>query len=404
MKKLSLILLLFGAGCLGEEDLDLGTPATFLKYYNGGFNDVAEDIAATADGGFILLGTSEVRENEITPARFKIKLIKTDAQGNVQWKKLYPAFDSPFDSVSYKGRSVTLLKDGAGTETGYAIAGDSIQVGGPSHIRVMTVDTEGNITRATNIGGAQSIQGLAVKTNASGNLVVLGSSENPQATNNMFLLELAPDFSISWMHAYGAGTSRLANRLFIDAQSSIFWAGTVIKNNRSDIRLVKTPPNSENTLFDLPLGNPEFNEEGSNITEFGFGFAVIGTTDETGDKDILFKRLAPDGTELTSRSFPIPGQSEDGLGISATRDGGLILLGAVDTNLEIGRGGKDFILIKVNAFGDEEWRQVLGSRNDDIGNNVLSLPDGSFVVYGTTIWGGLRTMALMKTDRLGGID
>ncbi len=417
MKKFIVVGLFACLGCFKEENIDPSTPGTFVKYFNGGFNDVAQDIKQTSDGGFILLATSEIRPNEITAARYKIKLIKTNEFGAVEWQRVYPQFDpdteteTPIDSISFRGRSVIVLKDGAGIDSGYIVVGDSIQKGptSQSHMRIMQADLEGNITRARNVKPNFAVQGKAVAINANGNFVALGAAVNTQLSNNMFLAEFDQDLNFLWGRTYGAGATNLTNRLFVDAQSSIFWSGTVTKSNRSDIRFTKTPPNSQNTEFDLDIGTPANNETGNDICAYGFGFAVVGTSDESGDDQILFKRLAEDGRELASNTYGFAGQTDTGLSVCAARDGGVILLGSVDThiqadNTQIGRGGRDYHLIKINAFGEMEWSRIFGSKNDDIGNSVLSIADGSFILFGTTVWGGLRTLSLIKTDNLGNVE
>lgn len=414
MKKLVFISLIACFGCLKEKNADPGVPETFVRYFNGGFNDNAADIKATADGGYILLATTEVRPDEVTAPRFKIKMIKTDQYGNLTWQKIFPDYNSSIDSVSFKGRSVTVLRDGSGLESGYVVVGDSIQKGQSSsetYLRIMVTDLDGNITRAKNLKPNFGVSGSGVAVNSNGNFIVLGEAVNPQATTNMFLAELSSNLDSTWSRSFGAGASNLANRLFIDSQSNLFWSGTVTKENRTDIRFVKTPPNSEGTEFDLPIGTPLFNESGNDICPYGFGFAIVGSTDDTDnrDDDILFKRLAQDGRELASHKYGFESQTDNGLSICQARDGGLILLGSVDSHIaadqtQIGRGGKDYFLIKINAFGDEEWRKVFGSKNDDIGASVLANGDGSYVIFGTTVWGGLRTLSLIKTDSKGNIE
>lgn len=412
MKRVILFAFLGCLGCLSEKKTDLGVPSTFVKYFNGGFNDVAQDIKPTADGGYILLANTEVKPNEVADARFKLKLIKTDAFGGLIWQKIYPGFDPDLtkevpddDSLSFRGRSVMVLKDESGFETGYIVVGDSIhKKTNVSYLHIMVTDENGDTRSSRNIKPNFPVQGKAVSMTPNGNFVVLGSAVNKEAIPNMFLAELYPNLQMKWSRTYGAGASTLSNRLFVKPDNSIYWSGTVTRGNDTDVRFIKTPPDSENTDADLNIGNPGTNEAGNDICAYGFGFAVIGTTDETGDDDILFKRLTSEGEELESKSYGFPNQAENGLAIAQARDGGLILLGSVDTNLNAGRGGKDYFLIKINAFGDTEWTQIFGSKNDDLGAKVLANQDGSYTIFATTIFGGLKTLALIKTDNLGRIE
>jgi hypothetical protein len=409
MKRLCPIILISLLGCLGEENVDPGNPETFVKYYNGGFDDVAHDIKKTADDGFILLATTEVKETEGGESRFKIKLIKVDEFGTPQWTAVYPRYDSPIDSVSFKGRAIQIIKDGAGTETGFVIVGDSIQKepGAQSHLRIMLTDMEGNVTRAKNFKPDFAVNGNAVAINADGNFVVLGlgATVTAQVNENMFLAELTPNLELLWTKTYGAGASTLINKIFIDAEANIFWAGTVVKeNSRPDIRFLKVPHNSIVTFHDIEIGDPANSETGQDMCQYGQGFAVIGSINDGGDDDILFKRLTQDGTELASQSFGFENQAENGFSICQSNDGGLILLGSVDSNATLGRGGKDYYLIKINAFGDKAWERIFGSKNDDFGNSILSLTDGSLMLFGTTSWGGLKTLTLIKTNMEGNIE
>lgn len=419
MKKLLIISLIACFGCLKEKNADPGLPDTFVKYFNGGFNDTAQDIKSTEDGGYIMLATTEVRINDVTDPYFKIKLIKTDEFGNLIWQKVYPAYgqvstgpEVGIDSVSFRGRSLAIIKDGAGLETGYVVVGDSIhaRANSQSHLLIMLTDINGDSVNAKTLKPNFQVQGKGVVAKSNGNFAVLGAAENPELTKNMYLAELAPDLSLNWERTLGAGESALANRLFTDNQN-YYWSGTVTKQGSPTyIRFLKTPGDTENTLFDFPIINPAFNQTSNDICPYGFGFAITGKTDENGDDDILYKRLAQDGTELSSEKYGYLNQSEIGLSVCQARDGGIILLGSVNTHIpdgsttQIGRGGKDYFLIKINAFGDEEWRQVFGSKNDDIGASVLANSDGSFIIFGTTIWGGLKTLSLIKTDSKGNIE
>lgn len=417
MKKFYPIVLLFLLGCLSEENLEPGNPQVFLKYYNGGFDDEARDFKRTSDGGFILLATTTVRASDVAEARYKIKLIKVDEFGTPQWTNVYPRFDDPIDSVSFRGNSIQVLKDQTGNDTGYVVVGDSIQrgAGSQSHLRIMVTDLFGVILTKRNFSPGFGVSGTAVAITSTGNFVVLGSATNSAEPEDMFVAELDQNLATVWSRSHGAGFSALSNRLYTDAQSNIFWAGTVLKSNRSNIRIVKTPPDSENTEFDLTLGPPDSNETGEDFCRVGSGFAVVGTTDEFGDEDILFKRLSQNGDELSTHLFGEPSRAENGLAICQSSDGGFILVGSTESTAGSGRGGTDYYMIKLNAFGTGGkdaggndlpfiWERIFGSKSDDIPSAVMSLSDGSIVVYGTTVWGGLRTLSLIKANKEGKLE
>ncbi len=422
MKKLIIISLIACMGCLKEENTDLGLPDTFVKYFNGGFNDEAQDIKITNDGGYLMLATTTVRVNEVTAPYYKIKIIKTDRYGNQVWQKIYPPYgpvaasgEVRIDSVSFRGRSLAIIRDAAGLETGYVVVGDSIhaRANAQSHLLIMLTDINGDSVKAKTLKPSFAVQGKGVVVNPNGSYTVLGAASNPASTKNMYLAEVKDTLNtlaLKWQRTHGAGESQLANRLYRDNSNAYYWAGTVIKQGPSEIRFLKTPGDSENTLFDLEIGEPGFSETANDLCTYGFGFAVTGTSNQNGDDDILFVRLAEDGRELESSVYGFPNQSEIGLAVCQARDGGLVLLGSVNTHIpdgsttQIGRGGRDYYLIKINAFGDEEWSRVFGSKNDDIGAKVLTNADGSYVIFGTTLWGGLRTLSLIKTDTKGNIE
>lgn len=82
------------ASCFSEEKVDIGSSNTFIRYYNGGFNDEPVTVSKTIDNGYIILSNIELNDG-----RYKIKLIKTDDQGNSLWTKIYPEFNTDRKSV-----------------------------------------------------------------------------------------------------------------------------------------------------------------------------------------------------------------------------------------------------------------------------------------------------------------
>jgi hypothetical protein len=96
------------------------------------------------------------------------------------------------------------------------------------------------------------------------------------------------------------------------------------------------------------------------------------------------------------------GGSWDDVGYSVrqTRDGGYILLGYT---YSFGKGRSDFWLIKTNAKGEKEWDKTFGGENDDAGYSVQQTRDGGYILVGSTYPSGsaFRDVLLIKTDAYG---
>lgn len=410
------------ASCLSEKNADPGKASTFIRYYYGGYDDKAAAFEETADKGFILLSTVSILASEAATEKFKIKLTKTDEYGNPLWQNVYPDFSSASDNINYKAKGLQILQSG-----GYVVTGENIKIDPTtkvttSEVLIMTVDANGAVVKLNSLkpAGNTSVGGQAVAANSTGNYLVLSTSSsiNSQGNTDMFLGEVKKDdLTPVWGKDYSAGKASLANRLFLDDAGKVFWAGTVTKNGVTGIRVVKTGQNVQNTDFDLLLLNPGFSEEATDFCRYGSGYAIIGSTNQKkgnptpADQDVLFKRLAQDGSVLSSQSFPlgngttlIDTQNDVGNSISSTQDGGLILLASVGSLAIAGRGDNDYLLIKIDAFGGEAWRSSFGSRFKDQGVAVRQASDGNYVVFGTTTQGGRDIMMLAKTSGTGKIE
>jgi hypothetical protein len=398
-KALPVALLITLFSCLTEENADPGKASTFLRYYNGGFDDQAQAFEETPDKGYILLASTQFTDNNADIQPSKIKLIKVDQFGNTLWQTLYPTFDDASNTSYYKGRGLLVEKDGSGNVTGYTIAGDRIDSStGISHLFIMQTDANGNFTRGT-IHPLENVQGQSLAKDNSGYLV-LGS--RVVAEEDMIVARFnASNLTLDWTREYGEGGSSFVTGLTTDSQNNIYWGGTVSKNNGpTAMRLIKTAPGEIGTLFDRDFGLPEYNEETGGIcySDFGPYFAFIGTTDENENKDILYQKVSANGEILLTKIIGSEAP-EEGNAICTTGDGGLLIIGT--SGLDEAR---DYYMIKLNHLGDVLWSKVFGSKKPDRGVSVRQVSDGSYVILGSTTLGGLNSIMLMKTDSQGNIE
>lgn len=412
MKKFYLLPFLIFASCLSEENVDLGTSDTFIRYFNGGANDVAVALNETSDQGFIVLANSELEDG-----RTKIKLIKTDAAGNKEWSRTYPETD-PDQNLNRKGRGLLLTADG-----GYVITGEDIDPSGKQQLYVLFVNASGQVTSEKQFTTTENITGIAIIENkatpTSPSYLILANNLDSDE-NNMVVAQInKSNLSIVWTRSYGSGeATNLVNKIYLDTNNKLIWGGTVTRQELADVRLVRAIQDRQNTDFDMPIGKPDKNEEGKDLCRFGFGYAVTGLTDDTasGEDNIIVQRLAEDGTILFSFQYPVttvvdgqevavPGDKE-GNAITATHDGGLFIAGTVesDPGTGFGEGAKDYYLIKTNGNGTVIWQKSIGSRFEDESVAVVQASDGSLVLCGNTILAGLSSVMLMKMRADGSLE
>lgn len=424
-KVFTIVISVLLVSCLSESGVDPGTSSTFIRYFNGGNDDEAVGMELTPDGGYIILANTKIQKSEAVIPAYKIKLIKTDSRGNPEWTKLYPEIPSDPNIVTddFAGAAMQLLPSG-----GYVVAGYQItdQTNNNTKILVMSVKDDGELVDTLKFGSSDQSKGQGVAVASNGNFLVLSTSgaekmhlDEIDASNPSTLTPI-----VSTIVEYEAGSTTLARKLVVDESGKALWSGKATKNGLTGIRMIRTTPNSANVDFDLLYTSPGFAKTGRDFCKYGPNnqqYAIIGTTDEKDgyaaptDSDIFFVRISESGVVLSTKSFTFDdpattGTNEDqqndiGNSISATQDGGAILLSTVRTeNLPKGRGETDLYLIKINAFGDKEWASSFGSKFADEGVVIRQATDGGYVALGTTSQGSLKLISLIKTDKNGNID
>ncbi len=405
MNRLFVIFLLVLWGCAQESAVDSAKSSTFVRYFNGSFEDEAQALLETADKGLVILANTNFDSKK------RVNLIKTDEFGNLIWQKFYPDLQTQ-TTTSYSGYSISL------TPSGYVIVGEKIEVTNGPSLHIITTDADGN-SPVENTMTLSNRKGLGVAVNSAGNFLVV-SSISSQPSLNIVLSEFSKtSLNPIWSRTYGAGAltdNSLPNKLFVDAQDVAYWGGTVLKTNqKSSMRFIKTPPNSPNVLFDLTLGKPTDTEFSGDMIRYGNNFAFIGTSQTgTDNASITVRRVTESGIQIFSQGYSIKQEDSKelltgeirGNSLAVAQDGGLVLLGTVG----IGSPGTvstntNYCLIKIDGFGNATpvWTKIIGGRFNDKGKSIITTSDGGHVILGTTSLANVNSLLLMKVDKDGNI-
>lgn len=402
MKKiLSLILLAIVAVCCKTESDVEPNAGSFIRYF-GSENNVDAKLALEAGGGYALLGNVEIQDGAVF--NYKIRLIHTDKNGNLEWQVNYPAFNPNGDEVgSMSGASFIHLAN-----SGYLIAGDRINADGSTDLLLLRTDLNGNMQDSVTISGTDialpgaSLHGHAVMQLEDSNgpyFVALGSIEDGAGDNDMFVGRFsAQDLSLEWKREYGAGSSTLTNRIYTNTSQNLFWAGSVFTSGHHDIRLVEAPKNSQSPVIGDPIVSPTVDEVASDFCQTVGGWAITGSSNVNGDEDIYILKVSNHAEVLFQTVIEIKGSNDKGNSICPGADGGLAILGTVASVAT----QQDLFLTKINAInGEKEWELKYGGADNETGASVRTTSDGSYLVFGTTSFGRARKLMLMKVNQNG---
>lgn len=144
------------------------------KSFGGSEIDEAHSISKTADGNYLILGDSRSNDQDISNSKgaADIWLIKISPDGNLIWDKSFGG--SNFDA----GRNITPTFDGGFLLSGSSRSqnGDFTNNNGQNDAVIMKINSEGNITWQKTIGGSQIDVTYGVTELNNGSIIAVGDT------------------------------------------------------------------------------------------------------------------------------------------------------------------------------------------------------------------------------------
>ncbi len=358
---------------------------SFAKTYGGTSYDYAYSVQQTSDGGYIVAGYT----GSFGAGGWDIFLIKTYANGNVQWAKTYGGIDFDF------AYSVQQTSDG-----GYIVAGDTRSFGaGYYDIFLIKTDANGNVQWAKTYGGTNDDRASSVQQTSDGGYIVAGHTFSFGAGSyDIFLIKTDANGNVIWAKTYGGTDYDWASSVQQTSDGGYIVAGGTRSFGAGDIFLIKTDANGNVIWAKTYGGTSAYSVQ---QTSDG-GYIVAGATGfGAGGSDIFLIKTDANGNVIWAKTYG--GISDDyAHSVQQTSDGGYIVAGHT---FSFGVINVDIFLIKTDANGNVIWAKTYGGTSWDDASSVQQTSDGGYIVAGyiDSLGAGDDNFFLIKTDANGNI-
>jgi hypothetical protein len=355
-------------GSHGKEEawivkLNSAGDTVWTRTLGGTGDDEASAIGVTADGGYIVTGSTDSDDGDITDKRSNFNrdvwVLKLDGYGHTAWSKTFGG------NAADAGFSLVITSDG-----GYLVAGatnsnngDFAGNHGGTDVLVLKLDSLGHQQWSKTYGGSSWDEVHGIIATADGYVLAgLTYSNDGDVTGYHIpaiigadMLVIRIDFSGNkiWAKAFGGTTDDDATS--ITATADGYVVAGYANSNDGDV----TGYHGTEALF----------------------------------TDMWVVKLNGDGNIVWSRAL---GGSFDeaATSVTATPDGGVVLAGAASSNDgdvtgNHNRGSYDDVwIVKLDDDGNKQWTKTLGGSGDDVAYSISENADGYTVVGVTSIADG----------------
>ena len=202
------------------------------RSYGGNTRQDAGGIRQTADGGYILFGSTE---NTSNGGDFDYYLVKTDATGQVEWEK---TFGGGQNDIAY-----ALITT---PDNGYAMVGYTVTNTNGYDVYLAKVSSSGTLEWEKTFGGAYEDIGISLDNSTAGGYVILGSKQPIAASlsTDMYVIKTNAMGEKEWENTFEEMGSEAGHAVRSTEDGGYILLGQIGLGGTqgTDYYLVKTSP------------------------------------------------------------------------------------------------------------------------------------------------------------------
>lgn len=397
-----------------KSDLDTAPNEALIqevKTFGGSKNDLAKSVLPTNDGGFIVIGSTQSSDGDISTKNnesYDFWVLKFSADNLLEWQKTYGGTGDD------RGRDIAKTSDGGYLLVGYSDSsdGDVTNNNGLRDFWVVKIDATGNLIWEKSFGYSGIDEGNTIIKTSDNNFIVSGvldvtasngegnlnKNTNRHAGGDYWNLKISNNGDLIWARYYGGTFTDTALGLAENESGEIITIGSSdsndvdIKNNKGsyDFWVVNSAANG-NLIWEKSFGGSEI-DEARGIVKVNDGFIIAGDTRSI-DKDVSLNNGGADlwlikvnetGNLIWEKSFG--GSNFDvARSINKTNDNGFIIAGSsrsANGDVALNNGQNDAWIITVNESGNLLWQTTIGGSKIDFAYDAIQKTNGDYIIVG----------------------
>ena len=404
-----LIVVFLFIGCDTSNSVEPRNADFFVKIIGIEGNQYGNDVIQSADGGFVIVGKTEVSDGAV--AEFLV--LKTDSIGNTQW--IYPA--SPGSGIEGEAVSVVEIDDGS------IIIGGTRALNNTSRSVILKLGNNGNFVNSkefiTSEGNVDYLNSLSkITLSASDTILISGDTNQPRTPGNLANLNGyfgLLDFNLNRLEFPGADSIQIVG---ID-ESDEHVSGAFRTSYPEDFKYVvlghSDVKGDDDFFYEFYKGEavpPSVtayfiaanDQRSKGVTEYQSNFYLIGTNYQlpnfqtvTGKVTISDTNSQGDIAQEPLNNLPLNDQAfGKSLALQGTDDYIFnVDVGFVDVDDEINRS--TVLGLNRATFNFIDWSRNFGVPGQNFANTVIIDRTGSIVTVGTIDLESQKKVVLIKT-------
>jgi hypothetical protein len=197
-----------GVGEFWGTKLNAQGTLEWRKYFGGTNNDRAHAVVTAHDQGFVMAGFSESDDFDITDSRgsYDFWVVKIGEEGDMVWAHSYGGTGIDI------AQDIAKTEDGGYILTGSTIStdGDISSSHGESDVWVIKIDAQGTLLWEHTYGGASFDAAESIRPTQDGGYIISGNSKSTDqdltanaGENDLWLLKIDAQGTILWQQTFG---------------------------------------------------------------------------------------------------------------------------------------------------------------------------------------------------------